>query len=89
MIDYQLEGQEGVNISDTVLKLRVCGFNGVVAVVLQEGLRSCDLIRDELTKSAADVDLMISGPVREQNIQALTVALEKKYIKIALNMNSS
>jgi len=89
LIDHQVEGQDGVNISDTVLKLRVCGFNGVVAVVLQEGLRACDLIRDEISKSAADVDLIITGPIREQNIQALTVAVEKKFIKIALNMNSS
>jgi len=89
LIDYQLEGQEGVNISDTVLKLRVCGFNGVVAVVLQEGLRDCDLIRDELSKSAADVDLIFSAPIRDQHIQAMTVALEKKTVRQLLYMNGN
>ena len=89
LIDQQLELIENVNISDTVLKLRVCGFNGIIAVVLKEGGRNTELIKDELSRSAADVDLLITAPMRDQNIQALTVALEKKCVRQLLYMNGN
>jgi hypothetical protein len=87
LLDQQLEILENVNICDTVLKLRVCGFNGVIAVILQDGLRNTDVIKDELSRSAAHVDLVIMGPIKDQHIQLLTVALEKKCIRQLVNMN--
>uniref|UniRef100_A0A7S3HPU6 Uncharacterized protein n=1 Tax=Spumella elongata TaxID=89044 RepID=A0A7S3HPU6_9STRA len=89
IIDHQLEAQEGVNVCDTVLKLRVCGFNGVIAVVLQQNLRDLDLIRDELDKSAANVDLIITGHIKELHIKTLTAALEKQTVKHLLFMNGN
>ena len=89
MIDQQLELSENVNICDTVLKLRVCGFNGLVVVVLQEGARLTDTIRDELARSGASIDLLIYAPLKDQHIHSLSVALEKKYIRQLLYMNGN
>jgi hypothetical protein len=85
LIDQQLELQENVSICDTVLKLRVCGFSGVIAVALMEGLRSADAIKDELRRSAVSADLVFTGPITDANIHALTVTLEKKCIARVLS----
>jgi hypothetical protein len=87
LLDQQLEILENVNICDTVLKLRVCGFNGVIAVLLQDGLRNTEVIKDELSRSAAHVDMVIMGPIKDQHIQLLTVTLEKKCVRQAVHMN--
>jgi hypothetical protein len=70
-----------------VLKLRVCGFNGVIAVLLQDGLRNTEVIKDELNRSAAHVDLVIMGPLKDQHVQLLTATLEKKCVRQAVHMN--
>jgi hypothetical protein len=89
LIDQQLELQEDVSICDTVLKLRVCGFSGVIAVVLKEGLRKTESIKDDLSRSAVDADVVFFGPITDHNIQTLTVALEKKCIAQALSMSGN
>jgi signal transduction histidine kinase len=89
LIDQQLELQENVNICDTVLKLRVCGFSGIIAVALKEGLRKTDAIKEELSRSAVDADLIFTGLVTDMNIQSMTVALEKKCIAQALNKSEA
>jgi hypothetical protein len=89
LIDQQLEVQENVSICDTVLKLRVCGFSGVIAVVLKEGQRKTEAIKDELSRSAVDADVVFFGPITNHNIQSLTVALEKKCIAQILSMSGT
>jgi hypothetical protein len=87
LIDQQLELQENVNICDTVLKLRVCGFSGVIAVILKEGFRKTESIKDELSRSAVDADVIFFGPVTNLHIQTLTIALEKKCIAQILSLS--
>jgi hypothetical protein len=89
LIDQQLELQENVHICDIVLKLRVCGFRGVIAVALKDGLRNTDAIRDELQRSAVGADHVFTGLITDLNIQALTVTLEKKCIAQVLGKSES
>jgi signal transduction histidine kinase len=89
LIDQQLELQERVSVCEIVLKLRVCGFSGLIAVVLQENHRETEGTKDELARSAASADLVLYAPVTEQKVQALTAAMERKCIKQALSMNGN
>ena len=58
LIDQHLEELADINISDTVLKLRVCGFNGVIVLLLEEKTRHARLVRDDLSRSVAEVDMI-------------------------------
>ena len=94
LLDQQLESISNVNISDTVCKLRCCGYNGVISVLLgavdvDSTARVAEAIRDELHRGTAEVDLMITTPLRDQHIQQLTVAVERKVIRQLLYMNGN
>jgi hypothetical protein len=89
LIDQQLELQERVSVCEIVLKLRVCGFSGLIAVVLQENHRETEGTKEELARSAASADLVLYAPITEQKVQALTAAMERKCIKQALSMTGN
>jgi hypothetical protein len=89
LIDQQLEVQEGVGVCSIVLKLRACGYNGVVAVLLQEGLKGFRTIREQLERSAAKADIVLLAPMADAHIEKLTATLERKCASQVIHMNGN
>jgi signal transduction histidine kinase len=90
LIDQQLEQRENVMVDDLVLKLRVCGFNGVIAVLLRaEGVLNARALREELKNSAARPDLYFEVPIRPEHIQMISQMHEKTIIRHLLFLNSN
>ena len=89
LVDQALEKQEGISVCDVVLKLRVCGFNGVIALLLHRGARGTEALCDDIAKSAAAADVVLYAPLGDREILTLTVAIERKVIRQALYMNGN
>jgi hypothetical protein len=88
IIDQLLQQADHINISDTVLKLRVCGYNGVIAVLLRGSNRLAESIKDELSRSAASVDLLLLAPLKDRHIQQIIAVLEKRLVRQAICMHA-
>jgi hypothetical protein len=88
IIDQLLQQADHINICDTVLKLRVCGYNGVIAVLLRGSSRLSETIKDELSRSAATADLLLLAPLKDRHIQQLIAVLEKRSISQAICMHA-
>jgi hypothetical protein len=90
LIDQQLQQRENVLIVDLILKLRVCGFNGIVAVILRpDGTNDTKAFRNELKSSAASPDLYFEAPIKAEHIQLMTQMHEKAVIRHLLFLNAN
>jgi hypothetical protein len=96
LIDQQLEIREKVSICDLILKLRVCGFNGVIGVILRPGsdcgtggAHSLEAVREDLKNSAASPDVCYEAPIESETFSSLLQTHEKAVIRHLLFLNSN
>ena len=87
VLDQQMQQLDSANICDTVLKLRVCGYNNVIIVLLRSDHRCADSISSELARSAAKPDAVLEAPLRQEQLNQIKLLLHEKTVRQAVFMN--
>ena len=95
IIDYLIEDETTLSIADIVLKLRVCGFNAIIVVLVNENpkeytsdiKRNIQKIKD--LSFANMIDMILQHPFRGSYVKLIDNAIKKKYIKQLFSMNGN
>lgn len=95
IIDYLIETETTLSIADIVLKLRVCGYNAVIVVLINENptISTLDIKRNiqkikDLSLSNM-IDIILQHPFRSNYVKLIDNAIKKKYIKQLFTMNGN